>query len=51
MFIVTAPQMNRKPMTVSHPWLPLSWLPQRASSAAIVVAVSVPPSQIGLESQ
>ncbi len=51
MFIVTAPQMNRNPMTVSHPWFPPSWLPHRASSAAIAVAVRVPPSQIGLESQ
>ena len=51
MFIVTATQMNRNPMTVSAPWLPVKLLPHRASIAAIAVAVKVPPSQIGLLSQ
>ncbi len=51
MFIVTATQMNRKPITVSAPWFPVKLLPQSASSVAIAVAVSVPPSQIGLLSQ
>ena len=49
--MVTAPHMNRKPMSVSQPCWPFSWLPHRASRAAIVVAVNVPPSQIGLDSQ
>ncbi len=49
--MVTAVQMNRNPITVSAPWLPLKLLPQRASRAAMAVAVSVPPSQIGLLSQ
>ena len=51
MFIVTAPQMKRKPITVSQNWLPLSELPHSASMAAIVTAVNVPPSQMGLLSQ
>ena len=51
MFIVTAPQMKKKPMTVSQNWLPPSELPHNASSAAIVVAANVPPSQMGLLSQ
>ncbi len=49
--MVTAVQMKRNPMTVSANWLPLKLLPQRASSAAMAVAVSVPPNQMGLLSQ
>ena len=51
MFIVTATQMKRKPITVSAPWLPVKLLPHKASRAAMAVAVRVPPSQIGLLSQ
>ncbi len=51
MFIVTAPQMKKKPITLSQSWLPFSELPQSASSAAMVVAVNVPPSQMGLLNQ
>ena len=51
MFIMTATQMKARPTRIDSPVLSAIFVPQRASIAAMAVAASVPPSQIGLLSQ
>ena len=51
MFIITATQIKARPTRIESPVLSPILVPQRRSMAAIAVAASVPPNQIGLLSQ